>query len=187
MDYETRPVQSRNGETQTPEYLRLNPNGKIPVLQDAALTLSESAAIVTYLADTYGAERGLVPPPKTLERARYDQWCYLVMMELDATALYVIRRHRDLAEIYGEAPAAIDAARAYFTRQLTAVEQAIADGRPSLLGADFTGADILLVSTLDGAIFFEIPFSAGLEAYRLRHTQRPAYQQAMHRNQRPTA
>ncbi len=186
MEYETRPIGSRTGETQTPEYLQLNPNGKIPVLQDGAFTLCESAAIVNYLADTYGGDQRLAPQANTAERARYDQWCFLIMTELDATAIYVIRRHLDLAETYGEAPAAVAAARKYFTLQLTALEQTLADGRPNLLGDDFTGADLLLVSCLDAGIHFEAPFSDAMEAYRLRHAERPAYRQAMHRNRRPT-
>ena len=63
LEYESRPIGSRTGETQTEEFTRLNPRQKIPVLQDGDLTLAESAAIVTYLGETYGGDRGLVPPP----------------------------------------------------------------------------------------------------------------------------
>ncbi|NIO09097.1 MAG: glutathione S-transferase family protein, partial [Deltaproteobacteria bacterium] len=69
LDYEKRPIGSRTGETQDPEYIKLNPREKIPLLQDGDLTVAESAAIVTYLGETYGGSRGLVPPVGTAERA----------------------------------------------------------------------------------------------------------------------
>ena len=66
--------------------------------------LVESAAIVTYLAEKYGTKAGLIPDPGTRERAAYFEWCFFVLSELDAQSLYVIRRHGDLADVYGEAP-----------------------------------------------------------------------------------
>src|SRR6188768_3638145 len=104
LPYECRPITSRSGETLTPDYTRLNPSQKIPTLQDGDFVLTESAAIVNYLGATYGATRNLCPPASSRERARYDQWCFFVMMELDANTLYVISKHEDLHAIYGEAP-----------------------------------------------------------------------------------
>ena len=49
LEYERRPIGSRTGETQTDEFTRINPSQKIPVLQDGEFTLTESAAIVTYV------------------------------------------------------------------------------------------------------------------------------------------
>src|SRR5262245_58923334 len=100
LDYEAKLVASRSGETQSEDFGRLNPKRKIPVLADGDFTLTESAAIVTYLGDVHGRGSGLVPPPGTRERARYDEACFFVMMELDAHTLYVVRRHRDLAALY---------------------------------------------------------------------------------------
>ena len=71
LEYETRPIGSRTGETQTAEFSKLNPRQKIPLLQDGRITLAESAAIVTYLAETYGQASGLIPPPRSPERAAY--------------------------------------------------------------------------------------------------------------------
>ena len=65
LEYEHRPIGSRTGETQTPEFRKLNPRGKIPVLEDGDLVLAESAAIVTYLGEVYGGAAGLVPPART--------------------------------------------------------------------------------------------------------------------------
>jgi glutathione S-transferase len=174
LDYDAKLVASRSGETQSDEFARLNPKRKIPVLCDGDFTLTESAAIVTYLGDTYGGASGLVPAPSTRERARYDEACFFVMMELDAHTLYVVRRHRDLAELYGEAPIAVAEAFAGFDRQVATVENALRDGRPFLLGDTFTGADILLGTCLQWAAFYGRALAEGLSAYSSRVLARPA-------------
>ncbi|MFP6817124.1 MAG: glutathione S-transferase N-terminal domain-containing protein, partial [Pseudomonadales bacterium] len=107
IDYQPRLIGPRTGETETDEFRRLNPKGKIPVLVDGDLVLTESVAIVTYLGDTYGPDAGLIPKPYSLARARYNEWTSFVQMELDAHTLYVMRKHRDLAAVYGAAPAAV--------------------------------------------------------------------------------
>lgn len=174
LDYEPRLIGSRTGETQSEEFRRLNPKEKIPVLVDDALVLSESAAIVTYLADRYGAGTGLTPEPRTEARAHYDEWTSFILMELDAHTLYVMRRHRDLADLYGEAPAAIEAAIAGFQKQVAVAERALADGN-HLVGEQFTGVDILLTSCLDWAVAYQVGIPERLDAYRRHHQQRPAY------------
>ena len=178
LDYEPRLVASRSGETATEEFGRLNPKRKIPVLADGDFTLTESAAIVTYLGETYGRGTGLVPDSGTRERARYDEACFFVMMELDAHTLYVVRRHQDMAVLYGEAPNAVREAFAGFDRQVATVEAALGDGRPWLLGDVFTGADILLGTCLEWAGFYGRPLGEGLAAYRERAQARPAFARA---------
>jgi glutathione S-transferase len=178
LDYEARLVASRSGETQTEDFGRLNPKRKIPVLVDGDFTLTESAAIVTYLGDTYGGSSGLVPRAGTRERARYDEACFFVMMELDAHTLYVVRRHRDLAQLYGEAPTAVAEAFAGFDRQVATVDSALADGRQFLLGSTFTGADILLGTCLQWASFYGRALGDGVTAYSNRVFARPAYTKA---------
>jgi glutathione S-transferase len=178
LDYQLRPIGSRTGETQTEEFRRLNPREKIPVLQDGGLVLAESAAIVTYLAETYGAGTELIPEAGTPARARYYEWCFFVMTELDATTLYVIRRHDDLRELYGEAPNAIQAARDGFAKQVKVADRCLADGRPHLLGDAFTGADLLLNTCLGWAGYCQIPISDTLQSFLERTSARPAYRAA---------
>ncbi len=182
LDYEHRPVGPRTGETQTDEFTRLNPRQKIPVLQDGEFTLAESAAIVNYLASKYGRSGGLSAVTGSEDRALYDQWAYSAMMELDAHTLYVIRKHRDLAYLYGEAPAAIRTASEGFAKQSEAFELALADGREFLLGDRFTGVDILLGSCLDWAVAYGEPIGPALAAYRERLNARPAHARAMQAN-----
>lgn len=184
LPYERRPITSRSGETLTPDYTRLNPSQKIPTLQDGEFVLTESAAIVNYLATVYGAARHLCPPVSPHERARYDQWCFFVMMELDANTLYVIRKHEDLHAIYGEAPNALKAAREGFARQARAAVTRLAAGGPYVLGEHFSGADILLTTCLNGAIRRHIALPDELHHYLRRTTAREAYQRAQRLNQR---
>ena len=182
LAYESRPIGSRTGETQTPEYIRLNPSQKIPVLQDGDFVLSESAAIVNYLAQTYGASRNLSLPANTKERALYDQWCFFVMMELDADTLYVIRRHEGLKELYGEAPNAVKAARDCFRNQAQAAAERLAG--PYVLGERFSGADILLTTCLASAVRNQIELPNVLHDYLRRCTARAAYSLAEGANRR---
>ena len=182
LPYESRPIGPRTGETQTPEFTLINPSQKIPVLQDGDITLSESAAIVTYVAEAYGKERGLLPTALK-ERARYYQWCFFAMMELDADTTYVIRRHEDLKHLYGEAPNAAKAAREIFRKQAGVVEKTLAAEGPYILGGQFTGADILLTTCLTSAVRRQIEIPVSLQKYVDRITQREAYKLAQQSNQ----
>jgi len=186
LDYERRPIGSRNGGNLTPEYTRLNPSQKIPTLQDGELVVSESAAIVNYLTTCYGAAKNMQPPADPAERARYDMWCFFCMMELDADTLYIIRRHGDLHAVYGEAPNAVKAAKEIFAKQAEAARVRLGAG-PYAMGERFTGADILLTTCLTGALRREIALPAALRDYLARTTARQAYQRALAVNQPPAA
>jgi glutathione S-transferase len=183
LKYERRPIGSRTGETQTDEFTRINPSQKIPVLQDGEFTLTESAAIVTYIGGTYGAHRGLLPAPDTKARANYYQRCFFLMMELDANALYVIRKHTDLKAIYGEAPNAVLAARKQFVKQAQVVNKTLTARGPFILGESFTGADILLATCLVSAMRRGIELPDAAVKYLERITPREAYKQALVDNQ----
>ncbi len=179
LEYEAKLIGSRTGETQTEAFRILNPKEKIPVLIDGDLVLTESAAIVTYIADTYATT--LVPAPRTRERALYNQWLSFVQMELDAHTLYIIRKHRDLSHLYGEAPAAIDAAIEGFLKQVNVASQHLED-RQYLVGDGFTGADLLLTVCLAWADAYEIGLTPTLAAYSTTMRSRPAYKRAAELN-----
>jgi glutathione S-transferase len=183
LDYRCEPILPRSGETRSPLFTQVNPRQKIPVLQDGGFTITESAAIINYLSAVYGREGNRLVPTDSLGRARYDEWCFFVMTELDATSLYVIRRHAGLPEVYGEAPAAVEAAGAYFQRQVQTVNAALDDGRPWLLGDEFSGADMLLATCLEWALAYRLPFADGLRGFLERATARPAYAAALRANQ----
>src|SRR5271166_2337669 len=96
LDYERRPILPRTGETKTPEYTELNPRQKIPLLQDGDFTIAESPAIAAYLSNIYGTSENTLIPSDPREHAIWLEWCFYAATELDATSLYVMRRHGDL-------------------------------------------------------------------------------------------
>jgi glutathione S-transferase len=95
------------------------------------------------------------------------------MTELDATSLYVMRRHGALKHLYGEAP------------QLRHAEQALQDRRAFLVGDRFTTADMLLTTCLTWAVEYDVPVSPACLAYAARITSRPGYVAALSANQPP--
>ncbi len=183
LSYEFRPIQSRTGETLTAEYTGHNPKQKIPCLQDGNFTLTESPAIVNYLFNAHSAGKDVFLPQTAQEKARSDEWSYFAMMELDAHCLYLIRRHKFLPEIYGEAPLAVASAAAYCLKQIEAVAPSIALAAPYLFGDKLGAADILLATTLDFARRYEVALPEPCQAYMDRAFARPAYQAAKARNE----
>jgi glutathione S-transferase len=186
LDYESKPILARSGETKTQEYTRLNPRQKIPLLQDGDFKIAESPAIAAYLSNTYGTRESALVPADPLEQATWLEWCFYAATELDATSLYVMRRHGDLKHLYGEAPAALESAAGYFTTQLRHAEHALQDGRPFLVGRRFTTADMLLTTCLTWAVSYRVPVTAACLDYMERITSRPAYHASVAAN-RPMA
>jgi glutathione S-transferase len=185
LPYETESVCSRTGETQTASFSALNPRQKIPVLQDGDFTIAESAAIICYLAEAYGNASVPLLPTGRRARAQWLEWSFFITMELDATALYVVRRHTGLAQVYGEAPTAVDAAKAYFFKQLSHVDRALRAEGPFLMGTQFTTADILLTTCLTWALMRDVPIHENCRPYLDRVTSREAYQTAAAANNLP--
>lgn len=146
-DFEFIPVNLAAGEAQTPEFLRLNPAGKLPVLVDGDLVLTESAAIVLYLAEKH-PEHGLLPPDlKT--RAQVYKWVMFAMTELEQP-LWRIARHTFIYPEGKRLPADIDLARADF-RQMAAVLDRHMQGRTYIVRDSVTAADCVTAYLMDWA------------------------------------
>jgi glutathione S-transferase len=186
LPYETREIITRSESMHDEGFVALTQRGKVPFLEDGDVAIGESAAMVQHLADRYRDRVVLAPERGSTPRARFDELCFFIMVELDAL-LYVLRRHEGLPDIYGHSPEACEAARGYFQRQARDIERCLEDGRPHLLGDGFSGADILLVSCLDWAQFAKVPVSEGLRSYRDRVAERPAFATAMKANFPPAA
>jgi glutathione S-transferase len=187
LDYETRAMIPRSAAMADPELERWTKRHKIPFFEDGEIRIGESGAIVFYLADHYRDRGRFSPEPGSAARAHYEELAFFVLMELDATALYVLRRHEGLPDVYGASPEACGAARGYFTRMVGEIERRLADGRPHLLGEDFTAVDLLLTSCLVWAQFIGLPLADVLIAYRDRIAARPAFGRAMAVNFPPEA
>jgi glutathione S-transferase len=171
-------------DTKSPEFTAITARQKIPVLQDGEAILTESLAIVAYISDRFGTDRNRLLPLDPLGRAQCLEWSTFALSELDATSLYVMRRHRKLATS-GSGPTASEAAAAYFGQQMRALDRALADGRQCILGDTFSAADIMLSTCLTWAVRYDVPVSAEAQAYNERITRRPAFAAALVRNARP--
>ncbi len=182
LNYEIKPIRPRTPAMDDAAFLAVNPRKKVPALQDGKLTMTESPAIVTYLAERYSTDTVRLIPKSIEDRARYFEWQSFITMELDATSLYVLRRHVDLPGIYGEAPVAEETARAYFERMITAAAPDVAAGGQYLLGDTFSGVDILMQSCLFFAERYNFELPSEINDYRERVTARPGYAKALSAN-----
>lgn len=110
LDYERLPVDIIAGESLTPEFLRLNPRGQIPLLVDGDTLIWDSMAILIYLARCYADERWL--PRKPADEARVMQWLAISENELlyglaRARAVLWLKRPFDLAQCQREGHAGL--------------------------------------------------------------------------------
>jgi glutathione S-transferase len=94
----------------------------------------------------------------------------------------VVRRHDGLKHIYGEAPTAVESAKAYFLHNVEAMAARIGSDNTYLFGDRLSVADILLMTCLDWAASCEVSLPEPVVHYRQRVALRPAYQAALKKN-----
>ena len=178
-DYDYVHVDLFKGEARQAPFLEINPGGKLPALIDGELTLTESGAICIYIADKYPAAR-LAPTHGSSERARFHQWCFFALSELEQP-LWTLSKHKfALPEKY-RVPAVMDTARWEFARAANVLAAGLAD-REYIVGDAFSAADILLANTLAWARLLNVEIThASLNAYADRMLTRPAHQRALKR------
>jgi GST-like protein len=175
LPYEVRHVDLENGEQLTPEFLALNPNHKIPVLEDGDLVVWESGAILTHLAEKYGK---LLPrDPKG--RIAAIQYAFFqaggLGPNLGQLAAQLARpeaeRNAEMVKIFSNE----------VERLIGVLDRILADGRPYLAG-DYSLGDIMHfpwlapVYALKAPQLFERP---RVVAWHERIAQRPAVQRGM--------
>ena len=185
LSYKTEIIRTRTTDTETAAFKSVNPRQKIPVLQDGTLTMGESAAIVTYLAESYSTEQVNLVPDNPKARAKYFEWMSFICMELDATSLYVLRRHWSLPEIYGDSPVANKASEEYFNRMITAADKLKNPKQKYLLETGFSGVDILMTTTLKWAIDYNQKIPTNFMEYLDHMVNRPGYIAALEANKMP--
>lgn len=182
--YVTRPVLPRSEEAGSSAYRALNPSCKVPALVDGDYVLTESGAIVNYLLRRFGREAGLELPVEPKRLGRYEEWASLALMELDAASLYVIRRHVDLSAVYGVAPVAVEAALQYAQRAIETLAQRLG-ADDYAMGASFSGADILVTTSLEALLARGVVLPPAVNEYRMRVTARRTYRLALGANAVP--
>ncbi|WP_323035666.1 glutathione S-transferase family protein [Pararhodobacter sp.] len=163
LDYET--------TMKSPEYLAINPMGKVPAIVHDGKTVTECAAICAYLADAF-PQAGLAPAPR--DRAAYYRWLFFAAGPVEAAISntgfgFVVPPERRRAIGYGSLEDVVETLDKHF-RQSAYVT-----------GDEFTAADVYLGSQIGwGAQFDLMPMRPSLLAYWDRLKDRPARLRAAH-------
>jgi len=140
--YELVLVDTGKGEHRRPEYLKLNPNARVPTLVDGAHVMYESAGILLHLADKH-REAGLAPPPGTPQRMAFCQW--LMYLTNTVQEAYMQVYHADYFASNDAARADVTAtAERRLERMWAMIDSGLATRGPYLTGESFSGADLYL-------------------------------------------
>jgi glutathione S-transferase len=158
--------------TKSPEFLKINPNGHVPAVDDDGLVLCESLAINLYLAKKHG---GPLAPASVAEDAQMTMWALWAANELETNALAILNHRVSLKPEQRDAKvaqAAIDALRAPFA----VLDKALA-GSSYLVGGRFTVADINTAEIVRYALAASELFEAAprMKAWLAACHARPAF------------
>jgi len=157
------------GAQKKPEYLAINPMGKVPALRDGEATLAEAAAICAYVAERY-PEAKLAPPVGDPRRAKYLYWLFFAPGCIEPAMVQIATRieMNPVAAGCGEA-----------SRVFDVLDNALARG-PWILGETFSAADVAIGSALNFSVrlFKMVPSRPAFDAYIARCVARPAFQRA---------
>ena len=152
----------------SPDYLAINPMGKVPAIKHGSTVVTEAAAICAYLADVF-PDAGLAPPPGSRERGPYYRWIFfgagpLEYAVTDKALGFEIPPEREGLVGYGN-----------YERALAALEGALYAG-DYLTGERFTAADVYVGSQIGwGMMFGGIEKRPAFEDYWARLAARPAF------------
>ena len=174
LPYELRAMSLERGDHKKPDYLAINPMGKVPAITHQGVTITEAAAICSYLADEFPAAKLSVPigGPR---RGLYLKWLFFGPGCLEQAIIDRLHNRPQVApssSSYGNYDTVMDT-----------LAQALATG-PYLLGEQFTAADVVIGSGIQwGTMVRAVPERAEFGAYIERLSARPAAQRSFIRNQ----
>lgn len=155
-------------ENNLPDFRKINPMGKLPVLVDGETVVTEVAAICAYLADKF-PEKRLAPEIGTVDRATYYRYLFLAGNTIEpafSLAASGIEHPEPRSAGWGDMP-----------RVLATVE-AMTPETGWALGEHFTAADVVFGGLLDSLMLFKrIDASPKIAAYVARIRQRPSYRE----------
>jgi glutathione S-transferase len=168
-------------EHRTPQYLAINPHGKVPGLTDGELTFFESGAMVLYLGEKYGVERKLWPAGSGQPRADAICWTVWAMADLGSYLMQYVYHGLDSPVSYkseDRSKACAEYNHSQLVRALTSLETRLQE-REYLLGA-FSLADVPAASWLQiGAMFgIKLDGHSRVVNWLTRCSERPAYRRA---------
>jgi glutathione S-transferase len=173
LEYEHLDYAPRSPATRTPEYLALNPNGRVPTIDDNGFVLSESMAINLFLAKKHGK----LYPAEAKNEALAWQWCFWETDRLDRQLTTYANNSFVLPEAQRDAAAA-KAAWDEIAPALDVLEAAL--GKASwLAGSDFSVADLNVAGAMVRALSFDLGKWPKVHAWLHRCWDRPAGKKAL--------
>lgn len=186
LPFEAKLVNRTQGAHQSPAYLKLNPNGLIPVLEDGSLVLYETAAICLHLVDTHPKTR-LAPALGTPQRAHFYKWLVWMSNSLQTALIAYFYPERWVDDDNEDGAAQVrEHAQARAGTLLAQLEAQLAShGQPWLLGADYSALDPYAFVLCRWTRGFKGPAakpareSPHLGAYLQRMLARPAVQRVI--------
>jgi glutathione S-transferase len=167
------PIDFTKNEHKAPAFLALNPMGKLPTIEHRGTVVTETAAIIAYLADTF-PQAGLAPAVGDAARGAYYRWLFFGAGCFEPALLDKMMKRPEV-----ERKSAVGWGS--YDDVLATLKAALATG-PYLLGNKFTAADLYIGSELNFAVMFGAPGLKGepvIDAYLARLVARPAFQRAM--------
>ncbi|MFZ0987301.1 MAG: glutathione S-transferase family protein [Xanthobacteraceae bacterium] len=175
LAYEHVPVEIGEAGARGPEFLALNPNGRLPIIVDGEFVLPESLAITLYLAKKYAL--GTLYPAALEDEARLWQWSFWAVAEVDRGvniwSLHAIRLPPD------ERDAALrDEALGVLAAPFKVLDTAVSQN-PYLLGSDFTVADLNVAAVINRAVDMDLSPWPHLKDWLTRCLERPAARKAL--------
>ena len=178
--YENIAFEFGSGENKSPEYLKLNPAGKVPTMDDDGLVLFESIAINLYLAKTYGNDT--IWPIDEKSQALILQWSFWAVAELEPHVVTMAVEKVFKPEPARDLKKAAEAEK-LVVENLPVLEQALAGGAGALVGKQFSVGDLNVSSILTGLTLCQFDFSPwpAIQAWLDAALARPAYAKAMGR------
>ncbi len=160
------------------DYLKLNPQGKVPTLIDDEFVLTESNAIINYLGTFAGGEK-FIPQSDSRLRAEYDEVCFFIQSDFEQP-LWTSGKHRFALPEEHRVPEVLATATWEFSKSQTALKD-LFNLSEYIVGNSFTFADVLLAHTIGWADSFKFSVDQELLSYRDRMFARPAVAAAIAR------
>jgi len=160
-------------DARSPEFLKLNPNGLVPVINDGGFVLWESHAILHYLAERHGPTRIL--PADLRARAISEQWLGWQATELNSSWVYAVM-HLFRRDPNYQDPELVARSIALWTSRMRILEARLAETGAHVAGEEFTLADIAIGLSVHRwqSLAFEKPDLPAVAAYAERLRRRPA-------------
>jgi glutathione S-transferase len=180
LEYEQVPLNPHAGETRTPDYLTLNPSGKIPTLVHDDFVLTESMAINYYLATAFP---GTLLPKNSRELAKLQQWTSWAITELEPPMVAIMREGRRNAEQIDKGR--IESWKSEVHQLVSGIlEPHLASQSQILSGPAFTLADLNVASVVSSMplLGLELTGHPKVAVWLQRCFARPAWQRAQEKS-----